>query len=100
MTHQDQDQYSGNEDTTDTANRRRAPRMQHRGTVRLSVHAQDLAGEADNISQTGILFFTEGDLRVVLEVETDGEVMSRAGRLVRCERIHDSRSGWAVEFDA
>ena len=69
------------------------------GVRHLKVDAQELNGEADNLSRSGILFFTEGDLHVELEVEADGEVMKRTGRLVRCERIHDSRRGWAVEFD-
>ena len=100
MTHSDPNPYAGKQEDTDVANRRRAPRSQVKGSVRLKVDAQDLAGEADNISRSGILFFTEGDLRVELEIESDGEVMTKTGRLVRCERIHDSRRGWAVEFDA
>ena len=100
MTHSDPNPYEGNQENTDVANRRRASRSQVKGSVRLKVDAQDLAGEADNISRSGILFFTEGDLRVELEIESGGEVMTKTGRLVRCERIHDSRRGWAVEFDA
>ena len=100
MTHSDQNQYAGNEETTDGENRRRARRSQVNGAVRLMVDTQDLMGEADNLSRSGILFFTEGDLRVELEIESDGEVMKKTGRLVRCERIHDARRGWAVEFEA
>jgi len=100
MTQFDSNQYAGKQENTDVANRRRAPREQVKGSVHLKVDAQDLTGEADNLSRSGILFFTEGDLHVELEIESGGEVMKRTGRLVRCERIHDSRRGWAVEFDA
>lgn len=100
MTNSDQNQYAGNEETTDVANRRSATRKQLKGAVQLKVDAQELTGEADNLSRSGILFFTEGDLRVELEIESDGEVMKKTGRLVRCERIHDARRGWAVEFEA
>jgi hypothetical protein len=99
MTHFDPNQYAGKKENTDVANRRRAPRKQVKGSVHLKVDAQDLTGEADNISRSGILFFTEGDLHVELEIESGGEMVKRTGRLVRCERIHDSRRGWAVEFD-
>jgi len=100
MTQSNQNPYAGNEETIDLANRRSASREQTKGSVHLKVDAQDLMGEADNLSRSGILFFTEGELRVELEIESDGEVMKKTGRLVRCERIHDARRGWAVEFDA
>ena len=100
MNHFDPNPYAGKQDNTDVANRRREPRKQVKGSVHLKVDAQDLTGEADNLSRSGILFFTEGDLQVELEIESGGEMMKRTGRLVRCERIHDSRRGWAVEFDA
>jgi len=100
MTHSDPNQYAGNEESTDVANRRRALRRQMKGSVHLKVDAQEIMGEADNLSRSGILFFTEGDLHVELEIESGGEVMKKTGRLVRCERIHDAKRGWAVEFDA
>lgn len=100
MKHFDSNSYAGKHQTTDVANRRRAPREKVKGSVHLKVDAQELNGEADNLSRSGILFFTEGDLHVELEIDAGGEVMKRTGRLVRCERIHDSRRGWAVEFDA
>ena len=99
MTQSDPNSYAVNQENTDVANRRRAQRSQVKGSVHLKVDAQDLTGEADNLSRSGILFFTEGDLHVELEIEAGGEVMKKTGRLVRCERIHDSRRGWAVEFD-
>ena len=100
MTHFDPNQYAGKNESADVANRRRAPRKQVKGSVHLKVDAQDITGEVDNLSRSGILFFTEGDLNVELEIESGGEMVKRTGRLVRCERIHDSRRGWAVEFDA
>ena len=88
------------EESTDVANRRRATRQQIKGVVHLQISEQHLMGEADNLSKSGVLFFTEGDLKVELEIDCDGEMTKKTGRVVRCERIHDSRRGWAVEFDA
>jgi hypothetical protein len=88
------------EESTDVANRRRAARRQIKGVVRLQINEQHLTGEADNLSKSGVLFFTEGDLEVELEIDCGGELTKKTGRVVRCERIHDSRRGWAVEFDA
>jgi hypothetical protein len=88
------------DESTDVASRRRAPRRQVKGVVRLQISEQDLIGEADNLSKSGVLFFTEGDLKVELEIDCGGETIKKTGCVVRCERIHDSRRGWAVEFDA
>jgi hypothetical protein len=52
------------------------------------------------VSGTGILFFSEGDLRVTIEVEEAGTTTRRPGRLVRAQRMRGDRFGWAVEFDS
>jgi len=100
MTNSEHYEGSRDQEATDVANRRRTSRRQVKGTIHLQIGAQELMGEADNLSKSGVLFFTEGDLHVELEIDCDGELTKRKGRVVRCERIHDSRRGWAVEFDA
>ncbi len=90
---------AGDEFATDTGERRRARRLTNRGRVKLSIETKELEGRADNVSQSGVLFFSEGDLRVSIEVEENGTVQRRSGRLVRAQRMRGDRFGWAVEFD-
>lgn len=84
---------------TNTADRRRAARQSIDSGVQVSIETSEFEGVASNVSQTGILFFTDGDLRVTVEYLEDGETKTRTGNLVRCERIKGDRRGWAVEFD-
>jgi hypothetical protein len=87
------------ENSTDTGERRRTRRLAARGHVKLTVETRELEGRADNISQTGVLFFSEGDLRVSVEIEDKGETRTLRGRLVRAQRMRGQSFGWAVEFD-
>jgi len=85
--------------STETGERRRQRRATNRGTVKLKIDTQELEGHADNVSPTGVLFFSEGDLRVTVEVEENGTTRKVAGRLVRAQRMRGDSFGWAVEFD-
>lgn len=87
------------ESNIETGERRRARRLPARGTVKLTVMTREIEGRADNISQTGILFFGQGDLRVSVEFEDQGEQRALQGRLVRAQRMRGDNFGWAVEFD-
>lgn len=89
---------AGDEFATETGERRRARRLTNRGRVKLTIDTKELEGRADNVSQSGVLFFSEGDLRVTVEVEENGVVKRRPGRLVRAQRMRGDRFGWAVEF--
>jgi len=84
---------------TDVGERRKANRQAAQGKVRVTVETSELHGNADNIARSGILFFTDGALRVKVEFEQDGVAREMHGQLVRCERILGERRGWAVEFD-
>ena len=88
-----------NPSDTGTADRRVTRRRTTQGTVRLWVESPELVGHADNVSQTGVLFFSEGPLRVTVEIEENGLRRKRAGRLVRAQRMRGDNIGWAVEFD-
>lgn len=90
---------AGDEFATETGERRRARRLTNRGRVKLSIETQDLEGRVENVSQSGVLFFSEGDLHVMIEVEENGVMKCRPGRLVRAQRMRGDRFGWAVEFD-
>jgi len=90
---------AGEEFATETGERRRARRLTNRGRIKLKIDTLELEGRADNVSQSGVLFFSEGDLRVTVEVEANGTVEKHSGRLVRAQRMRGDRFGWAVEFD-
>ncbi|MBL8860260.1 MAG: PilZ domain-containing protein [Planctomycetes bacterium] len=85
--------------STETGERRRQRRATNRGNVKLQVETQELEGHADNVSPTGVLFFSEGDLRVTVEIDEDGKTRKVTGRLVRAQRMRGDSFGWAVEFD-
>ena len=81
------------------AERRIDKRRRTTGKVGLRIEATDLAGELDNISHSGVLFFTGADLRVSVTLEQDGKQVVRSGRLVRAQRVRPEHVGWAIEFD-
>lgn len=85
--------------STETGERRRNRRATNRGFVKLTVDTKELEGHADNVSPTGVLFFSEGDLRVTVKIEENGETRTASGRLVRAQRMRGDSFGWAVEFD-
>lgn len=87
------------ENATEIDDRRRTRRIAARGRVKLTVETHELEGRTDNISQTGILFFSEGELRVKVEFEDNGVLRTLGGRLVRAQRMRGDSFGWAVEFD-
>jgi hypothetical protein len=90
---------AGEEFATETGERRRARRLTDRGRIKLSIETKELEGRAENVSQSGVLFFSEGELRVTVEVEENGTTKKCSGRLVRAQRMRGDRFGWAVEFD-
>ncbi len=99
MTNPDPHTTPSTDPGTDTADRRRAARLASDSAVQVSIETSELEGVANNVSQTGILFFTDGELRISVEFTEDGERKKLSGKMVRCERIKGDRRGWAVEFD-
>lgn len=85
--------------STNLGERRRSKRYQVQGKIALRLETTALEGSAENLSRTGVLFYTDQPVRVVVELEEEGVVRRRSGTLVRCERIQGDRRGWAVEFD-
>ena len=85
---------------TKTSDRRRHNRRATQAQVRLSVDTDEVLGYVENISRSGLLFFSDGDLRVSVQLEEDGKTSVRSGRLVRAQRMRGDSFGWAVEFDA
>lgn len=85
--------------STSTSDRRRAQRRAVESPVRVTIQSPELSGKASNLSSSGVLFFTDGELKVTIEIEENGETRRMDGSLVRCERIKGDHRGWAVEFD-
>ena len=81
------------------AERRAGKRRRTAGKVKLLISAVELEGELDNISPSGVLFFTGADLRVSVQLEENGQALVRTGRLVRAQRVRPEHVGWAIEFD-
>lgn len=79
--------------------RRERERFDKHMPVQLTIDTSSLKGTTENISEVGILFFTEESLRVSIEVEEGGVRMVRKGRLVRVQRMSLENTGYAVEFD-
>ncbi len=84
---------------TESGERRRSDRRESRAPVQVTIETRGLAGEAQNVSPSGVLFLTGDALRVVIEFEDGGRTERRTGRLVRAQRMTDRTIGWAVEFD-
>jgi hypothetical protein len=81
------------------SDKRRHRRRTSAGQVRLTIELTQVVGEAENVSRSGILFFSEGNLRVRVEVEENGGITKKTGRLIRAQRMRGDSFGWAVEFD-
>jgi len=97
MSSQQQPEHA--QETTSTDERRDGARRKIRAVVRMDLPETHLVGSAENISRSGILFFSDVPLRVRLEIEQHGETRVVEGRLVRGQRMRDDHFGWAVEFD-
>ncbi len=78
--------------------RRRARRLAANAHIRVHIEPCDADGHSENLSQHDMLFLTDEDVRVTIEIEDDGVVKSTPGRLVRLEPTEDGGSGWAIEF--
>jgi hypothetical protein len=85
---------------TGTADRRTNQRRPSAARIRLAVDRTEIEGQAENISETGVLFLTANELRVAIEIEENGAKRRRTGRLIRSQVMGPGKVGWAVEFDS
>jgi len=65
----------------------------------MSFDAEAIEGISDNMSNVGLMFFTDQPLRVQVEIEEEGGWRKRTGRLMRLQRLNDTNTGLAIEFD-
>lgn len=83
-----------------TSDRRRERRDPSDDRVTVTLDSGAIQGQASNLSKTGILFFTDEEVKVeVTLTDPEGNQRTERGNLVRCERIKGNHRGWAVEFD-
>ena len=88
------------EDTPTTAvDARRASREAVETDVTLRFDAGPIEGQSDNLSGAGILFFTDQPIRCVVEVGRGNGKRRYRGRVVRLQRMNDTNTGLAVEFE-
>jgi hypothetical protein len=76
------------------ADRRTAPRLPFQGQVRVEI-ATEVRGSGQNISESGLSFFTQGKVEVLVHVEGRDEPLR--GELVRLTPTGNG-SGMAVRF--
>jgi len=84
---------------TRTADQRRIDRRAIEAPVTMRLETGALTGQSDNISSAGLLFFTDQPLRVTIEVQEPDGPRTYAGRLIRLQRMSESSTGLAIEFD-
>ena len=87
-------------DNTGTADQRRTNRRALEARVDMRIETSALTGQSDNISRAGLLFYSEQPIRVAVEVAEENGSRTYHGRLIRLQRISDSSTGLAIEFDA
>ena len=95
-THTPEDPRDGE---TRVDDRRRSDRAETHVAIRVRVDTEVFGGETQNVSRAGVFFFSSDRLRVSVELEQDGEVVTQEGQLVRVERMNEDTAGFAIEFD-
>lgn len=83
-----------------TQEQRRADREPLDAEVRMRIETESLRGVSDNLSDVGIMFFTDEPIRCTIEVGHGPEARRYAGRVVRLQRMNDTNTGLAIEFEA
>ncbi len=84
---------------TEIHDKRQNIRQALEAPVLMRIETESLEGVSDNASSAGIMFFTDEPIRVTVEVsEPDGPRTYR-GRLVRVQRMSETNTGLAIEFD-
>ena len=84
---------------TQISDRRVHQRKSAKAKVRVLVEPCQIEASIENVSRSGLLCFGTGDVRVSVQLEDNGQVATRKGRLVRAQRMRGDTFGWAVEFD-
>lgn len=86
-------------ESTGTADQRRTNRRDIEAAVTMRLETTALEGQSDNISRAGLLFYSDQPVRVTVEVMEPSGLRTYRGKLIRLQRISESNTGLAVEFD-
>lgn len=78
---------------------RRAPREALETEVTLRLETESIAGLSDNLSEAGIMLFTDQPIRCVVEIGRGSSARRYRGRIVRLQRMNETNTGLAVEFE-
>ncbi len=78
---------------------RRAVRESIETEVTLRLETLEIEGQSDNLSEAGVMFFTEQPIRCVVEVGSGPAARRFQGRIVRLQRMNETNTGLAVEFE-
>jgi hypothetical protein len=86
-------------DSVGTTDQRRTNRRSLEAGVTMRLETSVLVGQSDNVSRAGILFYSDQPVRVTIELAEPGGSRTYRGRLIRLQRMSESSTGLAVEFD-
>lgn len=86
-------------DSTGTADLRNHERSHESGAVRLTLVGGELDARVDNLSAGGVMVVSDRSVEVEVEIERDGERVTRRGRLVRVQRLNAHETAYAIEFE-
>jgi len=78
---------------------RRADRHSVAATVHMRLDSDTVAGVTDNLSDVGVMFFTDEPLRCSIRIGEGPDAEERSGRIVRLQRMNETNTGLAIEFD-
>ncbi|MFT5291756.1 MAG: hypothetical protein ACI8QS_001801 [Planctomycetota bacterium] len=82
-----------------SAGARRHERRSIDSALVLELNTDSVDGRADNVSRAGMMLYTDQPLKVTVCVEGINGGSPVTGRLVRLQRMDDTYSGVAIEFD-
>ncbi len=82
-----------------SAGARRHERRSLDSALVLELNTDSLDGMADNVSRVGMMLYTDQPLRVTVRIEGFRGGRPVTGRLARLQRMDDTYSGVAIEFD-
>ena len=90
---------SRSKDPLATDDRRRTERRETNARLVVVIETAQFNGQADNLSEHGVFFFSPEKISVQVHVDMDGVQKRYRGRIVRVQQMNERESGFAIEFD-
>lgn len=90
---------SGAEQAVATERGRRFERRSIDSPLSIQVETTAIEGMADNLSRVGLMLYTDESLQVTVQIDGFQGGRPLKGRLVRLQRMDESTTGIAIEFD-